>query len=97
MVRVFNARGACLAGAVVSDAVRPGVIRLSTGSWFDPVTFTPGALEKNGNANVLTLDIGASELSQGCIAQTCLVDVERFEGTPPPVTAYDPPRLEPRS
>ncbi len=29
LVRVFNARGACLAGAEVTEAVRPGVVRLS--------------------------------------------------------------------
>jgi biotin/methionine sulfoxide reductase len=91
IVRVFNDRGQCLAGAIVSEVVRPGVVRLSTGAWYDPVAFEPGALEKAGNPNVLTLDIGASELSQGCIAQTCLVDVERYEGEAPAVTAYDPP------
>jgi biotin/methionine sulfoxide reductase len=36
VVRLFNDRGACLAGAVVSDAVRPGVVQLATGAWFDP-------------------------------------------------------------
>ena len=35
-VRVYNARGACLAGAVVTDAVMPGVVKLSCGSWYDP-------------------------------------------------------------
>ena len=36
VVRVFNERGACLAGAVVTDAVRPGVMQLQTGAWYDP-------------------------------------------------------------
>jgi biotin/methionine sulfoxide reductase len=35
--------------------------------------------------------VGASSLSQGCAAQTCLVQVERFEATPPPVRAFEPP------
>jgi biotin/methionine sulfoxide reductase len=30
-------------------------------------------------------------LSQGCIAQTCLVEIERLEGRAPAVTAHDLP------
>ena len=89
--------GACLAGAVVSEAIRGGVVRISTGSWFDPTSWeVPGALEKNGNPNVLTLDIGTSRLSQGCSAQTCLVEVECWHGEAPLVTAYDLPLFEER-
>ena len=36
MLRVFNDRGACLAAAQLSDRIRRGVVRLSTGAWFDP-------------------------------------------------------------
>ena len=36
VVRVHNARGACLAGAIVTDAVWAGVVRLSCGAWYDP-------------------------------------------------------------
>ena len=42
VVRVFNERGACLAGAVVTDEVRAGVVVLPTGGWYDPVV--PGGL-----------------------------------------------------
>ena len=35
LVRLFNGRGACLAVAVVSDEVMPGVVHLATGAWFD--------------------------------------------------------------
>jgi biotin/methionine sulfoxide reductase len=96
LVRVFNDRGACLAGAVVTDAMMRGVVKLSTGAWYDPAEpGVPGSLEKHGNPNVLTRDVGASRLSQGCAAQTCLVQVERFEGPPPAVTAFAPPVLVP--
>jgi biotin/methionine sulfoxide reductase len=30
-------------------------------------------------------------LSQGCIAQTCLVEIERFDAPAPAVTAHQPP------
>ena len=57
-------------------------------AWFDPSAWNEErALEKHGNPNALTLDIGASELSQGCVAQTCLVEVERHVGEVSPLTA----------
>jgi hypothetical protein len=34
VVRVFNARGACFAGAVITQAVRPGVLQRSCGAWY---------------------------------------------------------------
>ena len=98
MLRVFNDRGACLAAAQLSDRIRRGVVRLSTGAWFDPEDQGSNRpLEKHGNPNALTLDIGASKLSQGCIAQTCLVEIERFDGPAPAVTAHTLPAFEARS
>jgi biotin/methionine sulfoxide reductase len=94
LVRVFNDRGACLAAARLSDRIRRGVVRLSTGAWFDPEDAGSNRpLEKHGNPNALTLDIGASKLSQGCIAQTCLVEIERYDGPAPAVTAHDLPKF----
>ena len=92
IVRLHNDRGACLAAAVLSDALRPGVVQLSTGAWYDP---EDPAAEKplcvHGNPNVLTRDAGTSRLAQGCTGQLSLVEIERFEGPPPPVKAFDPP------
>lgn len=87
IVRVFNGRGQCLAGAVVSEDIRPGAVRLSTGAWYDPIT--PGGLDVHGNPNVLTPDRGTSRLAQGPSAHSTLVDVEMFCGPVPPVTAFD--------
>lgn len=83
-VRVFNARGACIAIARVTATVMPGIVKLSTGAWFDP----GDDIEKHGNPNVLTADRPASKLSQGCSAQTCLVRVERWHGPLPDLTAF---------
>jgi len=97
VVRLWNGRGACLAGAIVSDAVRPGVVQLSTGAWYDPEEpGVDGSLCKHGNPNVLTRDVGTSRVGQGPSAQTVLVEVEKFKGTPPPVTAHVPPVVEER-
>jgi biotin/methionine sulfoxide reductase len=42
------------------------VVRLSTGAWFDPEDLGSNRpLEKHGNPNALTLDIGASKLEPG--------------------------------
>ena len=94
VVRVFNDRGACLAGAVISEAVRSRTVQLPTGAWYDPeVPGEIGSLCKHGNPNVLTPDKGTSSLAQGPIAHSCLVEVEKFPGEPPPVTAFDPPAI----
>jgi biotin/methionine sulfoxide reductase len=89
VVRVFNDRGEALAGAVLSDEVRPGVIRLATGAWYDPAE--PFGLDKHGNPNVLTPDRGTSKLAQGPIAHSALVEVEKYAADAPPVTAFIPP------
>ena len=94
VVRVFNDRGACLAGLRIDDAVMRGVVVLPTGAWYDPlVRGEIGSLEKHGNPNVLTLDKGTSKLTQGCSAHSALVEVERFEGEVPAITAFDPPEF----
>ena len=90
IVRVFNDRGACLAGAVVTDHVMPGAIVLATGAWYDPAS--PGGLDRHGNPNVLTIDKGTSRLAQGPSAHTTLVDLEPVTD-PPPVEAFTPPAL----
>ena len=93
IVRVFNDRGSCLAAAVLSDGIARGVAKLSTGAWLDPADWRDIRDDKHGNPNMVTLDIGASALSQGCIAQTCLVAIEKFEGDPPAVTAHTLPPI----
>jgi len=86
VVEVFNDRGRCLAGAIVTPDIMQGVARLATGAWFDYDWQT--GLEKHGNPNALTRDVGASSLSQGCTAQSCLVDVRRADGPVPAVSAH---------
>jgi biotin/methionine sulfoxide reductase len=78
---------------IVSDAVRPGVVRLSCGAWYDPVDHTDDALCLHGNANVLTRDHGTSQLGQGPSSATTLVQVERWSGAVPAVRAFEPPAM----
>ena len=92
IVRLYNDRGACLGGAVLSEALRPGVVQLSTGAWYDPDDHASDEpLCVHGNPNVLTRDVGTSRLAQGCSGQLTLVEAERYDGPLPRVKAFDPP------
>ncbi len=91
IVRLFNARGACLAGVSLTDDIRQGVVQLPTGAWYDPEDPKEDKpLCVHGNPNVLTEDKGTSNLTQGCSGQLTAVEVERFTGNLPPIRAFDP-------
>ncbi|MDA3047989.1 molybdopterin guanine dinucleotide-containing S/N-oxide reductase [Campylobacter sp. JMF_08 NE1] len=92
LVRVFNARGQILAGAVVNDDTPRNVVKLCEGAWYDP---NENGLCKNGSANVLTIDIPTSKLANGNISHTCLVNIEPYkpkEGEDITLTAFMPPK-----
>ena len=101
LVKVHNDRGACLAVARLTEAVRPGVVQMATGAWYDPVTLPgePLPICVAGNPNMVTRDVGTSRLAQACTGQLCLVEVSPFAGTPPAGHGYDPPltRSAPRA
>jgi biotin/methionine sulfoxide reductase len=76
--RLWNRRGACLARAVLSTDLRPGVLLMATGAWFAPQGSELERLEVNGNPNVLTDDHGTSQLGQACAALSVLVRIEPY-------------------
>ncbi len=99
VARLYNERGACLAGVVTDAALVAGVVVMATGAWLDlappdteafPNTATH-TLERNGNPNVLSLDTGTSSLTQGPSALSVLVEVEKWQGAIAPGAAYSPP------
>jgi biotin/methionine sulfoxide reductase len=90
IVRVFNDRGACLAGVIIDDGVLPQVAVMATGAWMD---LSDGEPERGGNPNVLTLDVGTSRLSQGSSALSALVEIERWTGADLPVRVLAQPLL----
>ena len=79
VVRVFNDRGATLAGVRLVLGMREDVVVLPTGAWFDPIDPVDPFLDNGGNPNVLTKDQGTSQLAQGPSSGTCLVEVERYQ------------------
>ena len=92
VVRLFNDRGACLAGAVVTDNIAEGVVKLSTGAWYDPLDPADEAsMCVHGNANILTRDSGTSVIAQGPSPQSCLVELEKWTQPIPPIKVFDPP------
>ena len=94
IVKLFNDRGACLAGVIIQKKVMPGVAQISTGAWYDPQYPTkPNSICKHGNPNILTPDKGTSKLGQGPIAHSCLIEIERFNDKLPKVTAHEPPSI----
>ncbi|WP_413207425.1 trimethylamine-N-oxide reductase TorA [Rhodospirillum sp. A1_3_36] len=92
VARAFNDRGQILVGIVVTELVRPGVIRINEGGWYDPVTpRLPNSLCAYGDVNVLTTGISTSKLSQGNCGQTAVAEVEKYEGVLPEVTVFKAP------
>ena len=79
----------------MTDAIRPGVVQLATGAWFDPIDPGEiGSLDRHGNPNVLTIDKGTSRLAQSTSAQTALVEIERYDGELPAITVFTQPAME---
>ena len=93
IVRLSNGRGACLASAALSTDIRPGVVQLPTGAWYDPADRQDDGppLCVHGNPNVLTRDAGTSSLAQGCTGQLTAVQAERYDGPLPAIRAFEPP------
>jgi biotin/methionine sulfoxide reductase len=90
VVKLWNARGACLVGVRLTTSIRRDCVSLPTGAWFDP---DGHGLELAGNPNVLTRDIGCSALSQGNSAHTTLVHVSPWLDDVPPLSVDRPPRI----
>ncbi len=85
LVRVFNNRGQIIAGAKVTESIRPGVIRVNEGGWHNPCEpGRPGALSRYGDVNVLNMDVPASKLGQGDGDHSVVGEVEKY--TDPAVT-----------
>lgn len=93
IVRVFNKRGQVLAGALLTDNIREGVVKLNEGAWYNPAQEGEiGALCKNGCPNVLTIDIPTSKLANGNISHTALVNIEKYTGKAEEVDVFIQPK-----
>ena len=94
-VRVHNDRGEFLATAKLDDNLKTGVIQIATGAWLNPENPNADRLVcKHGNPNMVTHDRPTSSLAQGPAAMSCLTRVEKYDGAPPEVSAYEPPVID---
>ncbi len=65
-------------------------MQLATGAWFAPDDPTAEkAMCVHGNPNILTRDVGTSQLAQGSTGQITKVEVKRFAGEPPPLRIFE--------
>ena len=94
IIKIWNERGACLAGLRLDPHLREDCVALPTGAWFDPQIVGGELIEVHGNPNVLTMDRGCSDLSQGNMAHTALVRVEPWKAPLPGLTISKPPHIE---
>ena len=92
VVLVKSRRGAMLAGAIVTERVKPGVIVVQHGAWFNPMKTPKGRIDVEGNSNALTIDKPTSKLARGNISSTGNVQVTKWTGELPPVTVFEQPR-----
>ncbi len=77
IVKVFNERGAVLAGAYVTERIIPGVVSQAHGSRYDPIV--PGELDRGGAINTITPHNITSKNATGMAVQGFLVEIERVD------------------
>jgi trimethylamine-N-oxide reductase (cytochrome c) len=78
IVKIFNERGIVLAGAYVTERLRPGVVYIDHGARHDPVI--NGKVERGGAINTISPDGITSENCVGQATSGYLVQVEKLSG-----------------
>lgn len=82
LVEVYNDRGRLLAGAVVTEDIREGVVAIEEGAWYSPENPSiENSRENNGNPNVLTSSRSTSSMAQASTANTTLIAIKKAEDT----------------
>lgn len=80
-VRVFNSRGSFVACAVISNDIRKNVMQIGADAASTVFDFTDGHSQQLCNrSNVVTSGRSASSFTQGTTSNSCLVNVEKFDG-----------------
>jgi trimethylamine-N-oxide reductase (cytochrome c) len=75
VVKIYNERGAVLAGAYVTERIMTGVVYIDHGSRYDPIV--PGELDRGGAINTITPHNTTSKNATGMAVSAFLVQVER--------------------
>ena len=77
MVKIYNERGAVLAGAWVTERIRPGAVYIDHGARWDPIV--PGELDRGGAINTITPHNITSKNAAGMVCSGFLVEVEKAD------------------
>jgi trimethylamine-N-oxide reductase (cytochrome c) len=77
IVKIYNERGAVLAGAYVTERIMPGVAYIDHGARYDPIV--PGELDRGGAINTITPYKWSSRNAAGMVVSGFLVEVERVD------------------
>jgi len=93
IVQIHNDRGSCLSALSIFDGMREDCIVLPTGAWLDLQDLGLARIDVHGNPNVLTMDKGASQLTQANISHTALVRVSKWTEPLPDVSVFTPPKF----
>jgi anaerobic selenocysteine-containing dehydrogenase len=75
IVKVFNERGAILAGAYVTERLMNGVVYIDHGARYDPII--PGELDRGGAINTIAPANLTSKNATGMVVSGYLVEVEK--------------------
>ena len=82
IVRLYNDRGSVLCCAVVTGRIKPGIVHsYASSAKYDPLE--PGkstATDKGGCVSILTSSRMLSKHAPGMTPNSCLIDVEKWEG-----------------
>ena len=85
IVRLYNDRGSVLCFAVVTGRVRPGIVHsYASSAKYDPLSrVEPGkadSIDKGGCVNMLTPSRMISKHAPGMTPNSCLIEIEKWEG-----------------
>jgi anaerobic selenocysteine-containing dehydrogenase len=77
VVKIYNERGAVLAGAYVTERLMKGAVYIDHGARYDPLV--PGELDRGGAINTITPHNTTSKNATGMVASGFLVEIEKVD------------------
>jgi len=77
IVSTFNERGIVLAGAYVTERMKPGVVYMDHGARLDPID--PGKIDRGGAINTITPHNNTSKNAVGMATSGFLVEVNKAD------------------
>ena len=94
IVEVYNDRGSLLAGVVVTNTIRDGVVAIEEGAWYSPEETSLNKPRCNsGQVNVLTSSRPTSQMASATSVNSTLVSIKKVDVVSPNV-AYNPPKIQ---